>query len=258
MKEQHAHLPLIHPSTDAWVFNTFSVKKGIELMATQLALPPRRARSDDQEGGLPVRASSPLSEEQRKKISDPSSAESVFVTLTIDAAEDREVRLADNEGAYLEHTWTKKCDGSRDADLLTRSSMMPSVGLSFASCARTTAHDVVGQADGDCKQSSVPSLKYLLHASAAESVFVTLTIDAAEDREVALADIEGALEQHKRERFHSIVAKLLYLSKHGRPYILTAVCFLTTRVLRADEDDWKKLERVVAYLRGTTNLVMNL
>ena len=64
-----------------------------------------------------------------------------------------------------------------------------------------------------------------------------------------------ALEQYKRERFHS---KLLYLSKHGRPDILTAVCFLTTRVLCADEDDWKKLERVVAYLRGTTNLVMVL
>lgn len=28
-----------------------------------------------------------------------------------------------------------------------------------------------------------------------------------------------ALEQHKRERFHNIVAKLLYLSKHGRPDI---------------------------------------
>ena len=37
------------------------------------------------------------------EVSSPTaSAESVFVTLTIDAAEDREVALADIEGAYLE------------------------------------------------------------------------------------------------------------------------------------------------------------
>ena len=45
------------------------------------------------------------------------------------------------------------------------------------------------------------------------------------------------LSKDMRERFHSMVAKLLYLSKRGRPDILTAVSFLTTRVLCADEDD---------------------
>jgi hypothetical protein len=66
------------------------------------------------------------------------------------------------------------------------------------------------------------------------------------------------LDRVKRERFHSLVAKLLYLAKRGRPDILTAVSFLTTRVLCADEDDWKKLERVVAYLRGTADMVLKL
>ena len=66
------------------------------------------------------------------------------------------------------------------------------------------------------------------------------------------------LQKEKKEKFHSMVAKLLYLSKHGRPDILTAVSFLTTRVLHPDEDDWKKLERVISYLSGTTSLTLTL
>ncbi len=42
------------------------------------------------------------------------------------------------------------------------------------------------------------------------------------------------------------VAKLLYIGKHSaRPDKLTAICFLATRVTVTDEDDWKKLKRVL-------------
>ena len=37
-------------------------------------------------------------------------------------------------------------------------------------------------------------------------------------------------------------------------YIQTALAFLTTRVRDPDEDDWKKLYRVLEYLRGTIKL----
>jgi hypothetical protein len=39
------------------------------------------------------------------------------------------------------------------------------------------------------------------------------------------------LEKERKSSFHLAVAKLLFLSKRGRPDILLAVSFLTTRVL---------------------------
>jgi hypothetical protein len=58
---------------------------------------------------------------------------------------------------------------------------------------------------------------------------------------------------HKRDAkvFHTVVAKLLYLSKRVRADILLAVAFLTTRVKAPTEQDNKKLQRVLKYLNGT-------
>eukprot|EP00957_Ditylum_brightwellii_P196841 14997558-Ditylum_brightwellii.AAC.1 len=58
--------------------------------------------------------------------------------------------------------------------------------------------------------------------------------------------------------FHTNTAKLLFLCKRARQDIQTAVAFLTTRVKQPDEDDWKKLKRVVLYLNGTQDLVLTL
>jgi hypothetical protein len=55
-------------------------------------------------------------------------------------------------------------------------------------------------------------------------------------------------------KFHAMVAKLLYLAKHARPEILTAVSMLTTRVERATENNYLKLSRVIGYLKGFPNL----
>ena len=59
------------------------------------------------------------------------------------------------------------------------------------------------------------------------------------------------LKQDKSSIFHSTTAKLLFLAKRGRPDILLAVSFLTTRVKRPDMDDWKKMMRVLGYLKET-------
>ena len=48
--------------------------------------------------------------------------------------------------------------------------------------------------------------------------------------------------------------QLLFACTRCRKYIQTAVAFLTTRVQEPDEDDWKKLCRVLEYLRGTIKL----
>jgi Reverse transcriptase (RNA-dependent DNA polymerase). len=59
------------------------------------------------------------------------------------------------------------------------------------------------------------------------------------------------LDKDRAELFHSVTAKLLYISKRCRLDIQNAVGFLCTRVSKPDEDDWKKLKRVLQYLRGT-------
>jgi hypothetical protein len=59
------------------------------------------------------------------------------------------------------------------------------------------------------------------------------------------------LSKHRTGQFHSTVAKLLFLAKRGRPNVLLAVSFLTTRVKTPDMDDWKKLLRVLGNLKET-------
>ena len=66
------------------------------------------------------------------------------------------------------------------------------------------------------------------------------------------------LSDAKRDTFHHLTAKLLYLSKRARPDLQTAVSFLTTRIVHPDIDDWKKLLRCLKYLRGTRGLPMIL
>ena len=71
-------------------------------------------------------------------------------------------------------------------------------------------------------------------------------------RESPLLSVSGA------KRFHSFVAKLLYLSKRIRPDILTLVASLTARVQSPTEDDRSKLHRGTGYIIGTIGLSLNL
>jgi hypothetical protein len=66
------------------------------------------------------------------------------------------------------------------------------------------------------------------------------------------------LSKEKSNHFHSNLAKLLFLAKRGRPDILLAILFLTTRVKAPDEDDWKKLLRVLGYLKGTLDFELTI
>jgi hypothetical protein len=55
----------------------------------------------------------------------------------------------------------------------------------------------------------------------------------------------------EKAKFHSVVAKFLYLGKRGRPDILMPVQYLCTRVRNPTTDDEKKLECVLGYLKLT-------
>ena len=66
------------------------------------------------------------------------------------------------------------------------------------------------------------------------------------------------LDETDSTLFHHITMQLQYLSQRGRPDIRTAIAFLSSRVSKPDRDDYKKLSRVISYLRNTIDLMLVL
>jgi len=66
------------------------------------------------------------------------------------------------------------------------------------------------------------------------------------------------LGEERKEIFHTTVAKRLFVAKRARGDILPTIAFLCTRVQAPDEDDWKKLLRLLNYLNGTKSLFTTL
>lgn len=58
--------------------------------------------------------------------------------------------------------------------------------------------------------------------------------------------------------FHSIVAKLLYISSRARSDISPTIAFLCTRVAKSTEQDWAKLRRLLRYLASTIELTATI
>jgi hypothetical protein len=79
----------------------------------------------------------------------------------------------------------------------------------------------------------------------------------------AAEDLFGAgngksLDKEQAKVFHTWVAKALFACKRARPDIHVAVTLLCTRVRDPNEDDWKKLIRLLEYINGTRDDVLTL
>ena len=66
-------------------------------------------------------------------------------------------------------------------------------------------------------------------------------------------DNSKKLDQEKRELFHRMVAKGLFLTKRARPDILPTISVLCTRVKAPGQVDWQTLVRLMKYLHYTSN-----
>jgi hypothetical protein len=66
------------------------------------------------------------------------------------------------------------------------------------------------------------------------------------------------LDKDRAETFVHIVMQLLHLSQRARPDIRPAVSFLCGRLQQPDEDDYKKLTRVMKYLDSTVDMALTL
>ena len=67
-------------------------------------------------------------------------------------------------------------------------------------------------------------------------------------------DKDELLHEKQAEMYHSLVMKLMWIEKRARPDIETAVSFLSTRVSQPNMGDWRKLKRVLQYLKTTIHL----
>ena len=72
------------------------------------------------------------------------------------------------------------------------------------------------------------------------------------------SDDPRLLDDKKKKIFVHLVMPGLYLSQHGHPDIRTAISFLCGRLHNPDEDDYKKLTRMIRYLHGTKDLILTL
>ena len=78
----------------------------------------------------------------------------------------------------------------------------------------------------------------------------------AADHLFKVRDNVKKLPQDVADLFHRKTAQLLFVAQRGRPDLRTAISFLTKRVQSPDEDDYKKLVRLIKYVRRTKFLRM--
>ena len=66
------------------------------------------------------------------------------------------------------------------------------------------------------------------------------------------------LDETRSQAFQHAVAQLLFTGIYCRKYAQTVIAFLTMRVRKLAEDDWKKLRRFLGYLKQTIKLPLIL
>jgi len=136
-------------------------------------------------------------------------------------------------------------------------------GTGSLKCSRGRIHDYLGMNLDFTKKSIV---KVTMFPYIEEIVNLFHQYDESELTAATPATVQLFKVNHDCNRlpeslstvFHHFVAKCLFATKRARPDISTAVAFLTTRVKGPDEDDWKKLIRLIRYLRGTLLLPLRL
>jgi Reverse transcriptase (RNA-dependent DNA polymerase) len=124
---------------------------------------------------------------------------------------------------------------------------------------RGMKHDYLG-IDIDFSESgfcAIDMTKYIQDIITTHNVEGTKTSPADDDL-FKVDNNSEILNVNDKDMFHSIVAKLLYVTKRARGDILTTVAYLTTRVLTPTISDWNKLGRLLQYLNHSKHLVMRL
>ena len=87
-----------------------------------------------------------------------------------------------------------------------------------------------------------------------EDIAKTVNSPVYTDVFVTYGDKCSPLDKVRKEKFHSIVWKLFFITKRSRPDIDIAFLYLTTRVLKSNECDWYKMKRVLSFFKLTFHM----
>ena len=66
------------------------------------------------------------------------------------------------------------------------------------------------------------------------------------------------LKPEQKDIFHEFFEKLMFFGNQERPDLQTAISFLSTRVREPDTEDYKKLIRLMKYLKSTKDILLTL
>ena len=130
------------------------------------------------------------------------------------------------------------------------------------SISRGKVHDYLGMnldihVEGEVRIDMKHYIDMMLHDAPEDMEGVSSTPAAAHLFKINSEDPK-LLDDKKKKIFVHLVMQGLYLSQRGRPDIRTAISFLCGRLHNPDEDNYKKLTRVIRYLRGTKDLILTL
>ncbi|RYG65301.1 hypothetical protein EON64_12220, partial [archaeon] len=111
---------------------------------------------------------------------------------------------------------------------------------------------------GVCHINMTEMIEGIMKENDVEGMVVTPAVDDLFVVQPTSDRINPKLNHDETLKFVSVVQKLRYVAKRGRPDILVAICFLSTRTTFPAAADQKKLDRVLKYLNGTRNLFLRL
>jgi hypothetical protein len=140
--------------------------------------------------------------------------------------------------------WLNKMYGSHGEVKATRGKVHDYLGMTF------TFRD-----DGKVEISMVDYITKLVDEFPVK-ITSTAATPAAED--LFTVGNGAKLDKKLAKTLHTWVAKALFACKRSRPDIHTAVTLLCTRVKDPNQNDWKKLVRLLQYLNGTRQDVLVL
>jgi hypothetical protein len=109
------------------------------------------------------------------------------------------------------------------------------------------------------RTATVDMKDYLVEAITESGLAVTKTAmtPAAKDL-FSVSAASPFLTKRQQEVFHSVVAKLLYVSIRARMDLLLTTSFLATRVSKSTQQDLDKLQRLLEYIYGSIDDVLVL
>jgi hypothetical protein len=109
------------------------------------------------------------------------------------------------------------------------------------------------------RTANISMMEYLKEAIAESGLAITKAYSTPANKDLfTISASSPFLHQSEQEVFHSVVAKLLYVSIRARMDLLLATSFLATRVSKSTQQDLDKLQRLLEYIFGSLNDTLTL